>query len=216
MQLFFVPIRFFGDNHMQALLKFSRGIDWLNTQVGKYIIWLILASTVISGVNAVVRKVFNYSSNGFLEVQWYLFAAAFLLAAGYTLLQGEHVKVDVVASRLSKRAQTWIDVFGFVFFLTPVCLVILWYGIPFFIQGYTSSEMSSNAGGLIRWPVYLMMPLGFGLLLLQSCSELIKRLAFLQGLIDDPTAKKAEKSAEEELAESIRRLAQTDKANPTH
>ncbi|MBX9835808.1 MAG: TRAP transporter small permease subunit [Burkholderiaceae bacterium] len=201
---------------MQALLKFSRGIDWLNTQVGKYIIWLILASTVISGVNAVVRKVFNYSSNGFLEVQWYLFAAAFLLAAGYTLLQGEHVKVDVVASRLSKRAQTWIDVFGFVFFLTPVCLVILWYGIPFFIQGYTSSEMSSNAGGLIRWPVYLMMPLGFGLLLLQSCSELIKRLAFLQGLIDDPTAKKAEKSAEEELAESIRRLAQTDKANPTH
>lgn len=201
---------------MQALLKFSRGIDWLNTQVGKYIIWLILASTVISGVNAVVRKVFNYSSNGFLEVQWYLFAAAFLLAAGYTLLQGEHVKVDVVASRLSKRAQTWIDVFGFVFFLTPVCLVILWYGIPFFIQGYTSSEMSSNAGGLIRWPVYLMMPLGFGLLLLQSCSELIKRLAFLQGLIDDPTAKKAEKSAEEELAESIRRLAQADKANPTH
>lgn len=201
---------------MQALLKFSRGIDWLNTQVGKYIIWLILASTVISGINAVVRKVFNYSSNGFLEVQWYLFAAAFLLAAGYTLLQGEHVKVDVVASRLSKRAQTWIDVFGFVFFLTPVCLVILWYGIPFFIQGYTSSEMSSNAGGLIRWPVYLMMPLGFGLLLLQSCSELIKRLAFLQGLIDDPTAKKAEKSAEEELAESIRRLAQADKANPTH
>ena len=198
---------------MHALLKLSRGIDWLNSLVGKYVIWLILASTVISGVNAVVRKAFNYSSNGFLEVQWYLFAAAFLLAAGYTLLQGEHVKVDVIASRLSKRAQIWIDIFGFVFFLTPVCLVILWYGIPFFIQGYVSNEMSSNAGGLIRWPVYLMMPLGFGLLLLQGMSELIKRIAFLQGLIEDPTAKKAEKTAEEELAESIRRLAQASKGN---
>ncbi|MDD2713779.1 MAG: TRAP transporter small permease subunit [Simplicispira sp.] len=196
---------------MHALLKLSKGIDWLNTLIGKYVIWLILASTVISGLNAVVRKAFNYSSNGFLEVQWYLFAAAFLLAAGYTLLQGEHVRVDVIASRLSKRAQIWIDVFGFVFFLAPVCLVILWYGIPFFIQGYTSHEMSSNAGGLVRWPVYLMMPIGFGLLLLQGLSELIKRIAFLQGLIDDPTAKKTEKTAEEELAESIRRLAEAAK-----
>ena len=193
---------------MQALLKFSRGIDWVNTQVGKYVIWLILASTVISGVNAVVRKAFNYSSNGFLEVQWYLFAAAFLLAAGYTLLQGEHVKVDVVASRLSKRAQMWIDIFGFVFFLTPVCLVILWYGIPFFIQGYTSSEMSSNAGGLIRWPVYALRPIGCTLLMLQGWSELIKRFAFLQGLIEDPAIKRDEKSAEEELSESILRLAE--------
>ena len=200
---------------MHALLKLSRGIDWLNTLVGKYVIWLILASTVISGLNAVVRKAFNYSSNGFLEVQWYLFAAAFLLAAGYTLLQGEHVRVDVIASRLSKRAQIWIDVFGFVFFLTPVCLTVLWYGIPFFIQGYASHEMSSNAGGLVRWPVYLMMPIGFGLLLLQGVSELIKRIAFLQGLIDDPTAKKSEKTAEEELAESIRRLAEASKGTGT-
>jgi len=196
---------------MQALLKLSRGIDWLNSLVGKYVIWLILASTVISGVNAVVRKVFNYSSNGFLEVQWYLFAAAFLLAAGYTLLQGEHVRVDVVVSRLSKRTQIWIDVLGFVFFLLPVCLVVLWFGIPFFIQGYVSREMSSNAGGLIRWPVYAMMPAGFGLLLLQCISELIKRVAFLMGLIDDPTVKKTEKTAEEELAESIRRMAESAK-----
>lgn len=196
---------------MQALLKLSRGIDWLNSLVGKYVIWLILASTVISGVNAVVRKVFNYSSNGFLEVQWYLFAAAFLLAAGYTLLQGEHVRVDVVVSRLSKRTQIWIDVLGFVFFLLPVCLVVLWFGIPFFIQGYVSREMSSNAGGLIRWPVYAMMPAGFGLLLLQCISELIKRVAFLMGLIDDPTVKKTEKTAEEELAESIRRMAEAAK-----
>lgn len=198
---------------MQALLRLSRAIDWLNSQVGKYVLWLILASTVISGINAVVRKVFNYSSNAFLEVQWYLFAAAFLLAAGYTLLQGEHVKVDVVSSRLSKRAQIWIDILGFGLFLTPVCLAVLWYGVPFFMQGYQSNEMSSNAGGLIRWPVYAMIPLGFTLLLLQGWSELIKRLAFLQGLIDDPTAKKTEKTAEEELAESIRRLAEAAKSN---
>jgi TRAP-type mannitol/chloroaromatic compound transport system permease small subunit len=195
---------------MQALLKFSKAVDWLNTQIGKYIIWLILASTVISGVNAMVRKGFNYSSNAFLEVQWYLFAAAFLLAAGYTLLNKEHVKIDVISSRMSKRSQIWIDVIGFTLFLTPVCLAILWYGTPFFLQGFRSGEMSSNAGGLIRWPVYIMMPLGFGLLLLQGFSELIKRVAFLKGLIEDPTAKKIEKTAEEELAESIRRLAERE------
>jgi TRAP-type mannitol/chloroaromatic compound transport system permease small subunit len=196
---------------MRALLKFSNAIDWLNGLIGKYVIWLILASTVVSGVNAVVRKVFNVSSNAYLEVQWYLFAATFLLASGYTLLCGEHVKIDVVASRLSKRSQMWMDVFGFLFFLTPVCLAILWYGTPFFLKGYHSGEMSNNAGGLIRWPVYAMIPLGFALLLLQGWSELIKRLAFLQGLIDDPTAKKAEKTAEEELAEAIRRLAESKK-----
>lgn len=192
---------------MNALLKFSRGVDWLNSQVGKYVIWLILASTVISGVNAVIRKAFDMSSNAYLEVQWYLFAASFLLAAGYTLLNGEHVKIDVISGRLSKRAQIWIDVFGFVVFLTPVCLALLWYGIPFFLKGFYSGEMSSNAGGLIRWPVYLMMPIGFTLLMLQGFSELIKRVAFLQGLIEDPTLKKIEKTAEEELAEAIQRLA---------
>lgn len=193
---------------MQALLKLSRAIDRLNDFVGRWIIWAILASTVISGVNAVVRKAFNTSSNAYLEVQWYLFAAAFLLAAGYTLLQGEHVKIDVVYSRFSRRNQNWIDIFGFAVFLLPVCAVILWLGTPFFLQGLRSGEMSSNAGGLIRWPVYLMIPLGFGLLLLQGVSELIKRIAFQLGLIDDPAQKKAEKSAEEELAEEIRRLAE--------
>jgi TRAP-type mannitol/chloroaromatic compound transport system permease small subunit len=197
---------------MRALLKFSNAIDGLNRLIGRYVIWLILASTIVSGVNAVVRKVFNVSSNAFLEVQWYLFAAAFLLAAGYTLLCGEHVKIDVVSSRLSKRTQIWMDVFGFVFFLTPVCLAILWYGVPFFLKGYASGEMSNNAGGLVRWPVYAMIPLGFTLLLLQGWSELIKRLAFLQGLIEDPTAKKVEKTAEEELAEAILRMAESKKS----
>jgi TRAP-type mannitol/chloroaromatic compound transport system permease small subunit len=193
---------------MQFLLKFSRGVDWLNAQVGRWVIWLILASTVISGVNAVVRKAFNMSSNAYLEVQWYLFAAAFLLAAGYTLLHGEHVKIDVISSKLSKRKQIWIDVIGFTFFLTPVCLAILYYGIPFFLQGYRSGEMSSNAGGLIRWPVYLMIPIGFSLLLLQGLSELVKRVAFLRGLIPDPTLKLVAKTPEEELAEELRRQAE--------
>ena len=193
---------------MGALLKFSKAVDWLNAQVGRWVIWLILASTVISGVNAVVRKAFNTSSNAYLEVQWYLFAAAFMLAAGYTLLHGEHVKIDVIASRLSKRKQIWIDVIGFAFFLTPMCIVILYYAVPFFLQGFRSGEMSSNAGGLIRWPVYLMMPLGFALLFLQGLSELIKRVAFLQGRIPDPTVKVVAKSAEEELAEEIRRQAE--------
>ena len=199
---------------MQALLKLSRGIDWLSTQIGKYVIWLILASTLISGLNALSRKLFNISSNAFLEVQWYLFAASFLIAAGYTLMHGEHVKVDVISGRLSKRAQIWIDVIGFSIFLTPMCLAILWYGIPFFVRGFESGEMSNNAGGLIRWPVYAMMPLGFALLLLQGWSELIKRIAFLMGLIEDPTLKKGdEKTAEQELAESIRRLAEAAKSN---
>jgi len=197
---------------MQALLKFSKAVDWLSSQIGKYVIWLILASTAISGVNAVVRKVFNTSSNAYLEVQWYLFAASFLIAAGYTLLNQEHVKIDVLSSRLSKRGQIWVDIVGFSLFLIPMCLTILWFSIPFFLNGYRSGEVSSNAGGLIRWPVYAMMPLGFSLLLLQGVSELIKRIAFLLGLIEDPTQKKEEKTAEEELAEAILRQAEAKAA----
>lgn len=193
---------------MHALLKFSKAVDWLNSQVGKHVIWLILASTVISAVNAIVRKAFNVGSNAFLEVQWYLFAGTFLLTAAFTLLNGEHVKIDVVYTHFSKRKQMWIDIFGFAFFLTPFCLAILWYGVPFFLKGYQTGEVSSNAGGLIRWPVYALIPMGFTLLLLQGWSELIKRLAFLQGLIEDPTHKKVEKTPEEELAEAIQKLAE--------
>lgn len=193
---------------MPFLLKLSGLIDGLNRWVGKWVIWLILASTFISAVNAIVRKAFNVSSNAYLEVQWYLFAAAFLLAAGYTLLNHEHVRIDVLSGRLSKRAQVWIDVFGFTVFLVPVCLVVLRFAVPFALQGYASGEMSSNAGGLVRWPVYFLMPLGFALLLLQGISELIKRIAYLQGRIDDPTQKPVEKTAEEELAEAIRAQAE--------
>jgi len=192
---------------MGALMGFSNGVDRFNTWLSKYVIWLILAATLVSAINALVRKIFNTSSNAFLEIQWYFFAASFLLAASYTLLNNEHVKIDVIYSRFSRRTQTQIDIFGFCVFLLPMCTAILWFGIPFFYKGFISNEMSSNAGGLIRWPVYAMLPLGFGLLWLQGVSELIKRIAFLQGLIEDPTLKKDEKSAEELLAEEIRKLA---------
>ncbi len=193
---------------MQALLKLSNAIDGLNRFIGKHVIWLILASTAISAINAIVRKAFNVSSNAYLEVQWYLFAATFMLCSAFTLLNGEHVKIDVLYSRFKKRTQTWIDVFGFTFFLLPFCSAIIWFSVPFFLKGFNSGEMSSNAGGLIRWPVYAMMPLGFSLLWLQGISELIKRLAFLMGLIDDPTEKASGKTAEEELAEAIQKLAE--------
>ena len=193
---------------MQGLLKFSNGIDRFNTWINKYVIWLILGATLISAINALVRKIFNNSSNAFLEVQWYLFAASFLLASCYTLLQNEHVKIDVIYSRFDRQTQNKIDIFGFAFFMLPMCTAIMWFGVPFFWKGLVTSEMSSNAGGLIRWPVYAMIPLGFGLLWLQGASELIKRIAFSKGLIEDPTLKAGEKSAEEELAEEIRKLAE--------
>ena len=197
---------------MTPLIKLSGLIDALSRFIGRWVIWLILASTAISALNAIVRKVFNYSSNAFLEVQWYLFAASFLLAASFTLLNNEHVRIDVVVGRFSKRVQTWVDVFGFTFFLLPLCITVLYLSIPFFWQGFESNEVSSNAGGLTMWPVYLMMPLGFGLLLLQGISELIKRIAYLRGLMPDPTLKIGVKTVEEELAEAIRQQAEQAKA----
>lgn len=192
---------------MQGLMKLSKAIDWLNAQVGKYAIWIILASTVISTVNALVRKVFNTSSNAYLEVQWYLFAWSFLIAAGYTLLNREHVRIDVLHTRLPKRAQIWIDIVGFAAFLTPLCLLVLYYTLPMTIQRYETGEMSGNPGGLIRWPVWLALPVGFTLLMLQGWSELIKRVAFLRGAGPDPTIKQGERTAEEELAEVLRERA---------
>jgi len=197
---------------MQALLSLSRAIDRLNAFIGKYCIWLIFAATFISAANAVVRKAFNTSSNAFLEVQWYLFAWSFLIAAGYTLLHREHVRIDVVNSRLSKKTQVWIDIIGFAFFLTPLCIVILVLSTPEVIQKYTSGEISGNAGGLIRWPVWVAIPLGITLLMLQGWSELIKRIAFLRGQGPDPMGKLTDKSAEEELAEALRAEAEKKQA----
>ncbi len=189
---------------MQSLLKFSNAVDWLNAQVGKYVIWLIFIATSISAVNAIVRKVFDTSSNAYLEAQWYLFAWSFLAAVGYTLLHREHVRIDVLNSRLPKRVQVWIDVIGFAFFLTPLCVVVLYYSTPLAIQMYQTGEMSGNSGGLIRWPVWMALPVGFTLLLLQGWSELIKRIAYLRGQGPDPMGRLTDKSAEEELAEALR------------
>ena len=197
---------------MQALLALSKGIDRLNAFVGKYSIWLIFAATFISAANAIVRKVFDTSSNAFLEVQWYLFAWSFLIAAGYTLLHREHVRIDVINSRLSKKTQVWIDIVGFALFLTPLCITILWLSTPVAIQMYQSGEVSGNSGGLIRWPVWAAIPVGISLLMLQGLSELVKRIAFLTGDGPDPMGKLSDKSAEEELAEALRAEAEIKQA----
>ena len=188
---------------MSSLLNLSRLIDRLNEFVGRWVSWLVLAAVLISAVNAIVRKAFNYSSNAFLEIQWYLFAAVFLLAAGYTMLRQEHVKIDVVLGRFSKRTQVKVEIFGIVAFLMPFVAAVIYLSWPLVTKAWVSGEMSSNAGGLIRWPVFALLPAGFALLGLQGLSEMIKRFAFLQGLIDDPTKKTQAKSAEEELAEAI-------------
>lgn len=188
---------------MKALLALSNLIDRLNERIGQLVYWLVLVAVVISTANAIVRKLFNTSSNAFLEIQWYLFSAIFLFCAGYTLLRNQHVRIDVIAGRLSRRAQAWIDIFGTVFFLMPMALLIMYLSWPVFIQAFERGEVSSNAGGLVIWPARLMVPVGFFLLVLQGLSELIKRVAFLQGLIPDPSEKPPEKSAEEELAEAI-------------
>jgi TRAP-type mannitol/chloroaromatic compound transport system permease small subunit len=174
---------------MNALLMISRAIDALNERVGRIVLWFVLVMVLVSAGNAVSRYLFNISSNAFLELQWYLFALVFLLCAGYTLLHNEHIRIDVVTSRFSARTRAWIDVFGTVCFLLPAALFILWLSWPMFANAWVSGEVSSNAGGLIRWPARLMIPVGFLLLSLQGLSELIKRIAFLRGLIPDPAEK---------------------------
>lgn len=193
---------------MTALLQFSRWIDALTERIGRWTSWLVLAAVLISAANAIVRKAFNTSSNAYLEIQWYLFAGIFLLAAGYTLLRQEHVKIDVVLGHFSRRSQVWVEILGTLFFLMPIAIVVIDLSLPVVFKAYTSGEVSSNAGGLIRWPVYALLPVGFALLALQGVSEVIKRLAFLQGLADDPAKKLSTKTAEEELAEVIRAQAE--------
>ncbi len=190
---------------MKNLLSVSRLIDALNEWVGRLTYWLVLVAVLVSAGNATIRYLFNMSSNAWLEIQWYLFSAVFLLCAGYALLHNQHVRIDVVTGRLSKQAQAWIDILGTLFFLLPMALTILWLSWPVFVDAYRHNEVSSNAGGLIVWPARLMVPVGFFLLVLQGLSELIKRIAFLRGLIPDPTDKDVGPSAEELLAAEIRK-----------
>lgn len=188
---------------MPLLLKLSQLIDLINERVGKGAFWLVLLMTLISAGNAVVRFIFDYSSNGLLEIQWYLFAAIFLLCAPYTLQKNEHVRIDVLSSRFGPRGLAVIDIIGALFFLLPMVVLVLWLAIPIVHESFRINEMSANAGGLIRWPVKALLPIGFTLLALQGISELIKRIAYLQGLIADPNAKENAPSAEEELAAAI-------------
>lgn len=190
---------------MNAFLGLSRLIDATSERVGRSAMWLLLAAVLISTVNAIVRKAFNWSSNGLLEIQWYLFAGAFLLGAAYTLLHNEHVRIDVVSGKFSRRTQTWIEVIGSIFFLLPFCAMVLWTSVPWFLNSLASGETSSNAGGLILWPAKILVPIGFTLLTAQGISELIKRLAFLKGLIPDPTEKHAFPTAEENLIEELKK-----------
>jgi TRAP-type mannitol/chloroaromatic compound transport system permease small subunit len=190
---------------VQALLALSRAIDALNERVGRIVTWLVLAAVVVSSVNAVVRKVFDMSSNAFLEAQWYMFSGVFLLCAAWTLLRNEHIRIDVIAGRLSRRTQTWIDVFGTVFFLLPMVLLVLYESVPWALRALQSGEVSPSAGGLILWPAKILVPVGFALLFLQGLSELVKRIAFLRGQGPDPTARLVDKPAELELAEAILR-----------
>ena len=187
------------------LLKVSGLIDALNEHVGRLSYWLILVMVLVSAGNASVRYAFDRSSNAWLEIQWYLFSAVFLLGAGYTLLHNQHVRIDVVTSHLSKRARTWIEILGTLFFLLPMAIAIMWMSWPVFVQSFQLHEESSNAGGLIVWPARLLVPVGFFLLILQGISELIKRIAFLRGLIPDPSEKDEGPSAEEQLAEALRK-----------
>ncbi len=173
---------------MQALIELSRLIDALNERIGRLIHWLVLAAVLISAGNAITRKTVSLSSNAMLEVQWYLFSAVFLLGAGYTFLKNAHVRIDFLANRFSPRMRNWVDIVGILVFLAPLCVILINLSWPLFFNAWTTGEMSQNAGGLIRWPVYLLVPAGFTLLLLQSFSELIKRIAFLRGLGPDPLA----------------------------
>lgn len=166
---------------MKTWLSLSRAIDRINHWVGKISLWLILATTLISAGNAIVRKAFNYSSNAYLEIQWYLFAAVFLLASGYVFMHNAHVRIDSLSSKFSAKTRNWIDLIGISVVLLPFCILMFGLSWPLFVQAYVSGELSSNAGGLIRWPAYMLMPAGFALLGLQGISELIKRIAYLRG-----------------------------------
>ena len=189
---------------MDFLLTVSRWIDAINDRVGRFVSWAILLAVVVSVFNAFGRKFIDAGSNAWLELQWYLFGALFLLSSGYTLLKNGHVRVDVLSSRLSRRTQMWIEVFGTVFFLLPAAVMIMWLGWPMFWESWHTQEMSSNAGGLVRWPAKLLVPVGFCLLIAAALSHLVKSIAFLQGRGPDPLRRESAVTEEEALAEELR------------
>ena len=173
---------------MGALLGLSRGIDRVNTIIGRNVSWLILVAVLVSAANAIIRKVFNTSSNSWLELQWYLYGAAFLGAAAYTLKENEHIRIDIIYGMWSRRTQHWIDLIGNVFFLMPFVTLMIYFLYPWVMRSYRSGEVSTNAGGLILWPAKALLLAGFVLLFFQGISEIIKKIAVMRGLIPDPHA----------------------------
>ncbi|GGX76414.1 C4-dicarboxylate ABC transporter [Pseudoduganella dura] len=190
-------------------MALSRAIDKLNDRIAAVVAWALLAAVLVCAGNALIRYSLNTSSNAWLEIQWYLFAAVFMLAAPHTLRRDEHVRIDVVVGRFSRRTQVWIDLFGFFLFLLPICLVILYYGIPFGLQSLRSAEMSSNSGGLIVWPAKILVPLGFALMILQGLSEIIKRIEYLRGRLDESAFTKQAPTPQQEI-EAIRQANRID------
>ncbi|AWM86928.1 TRAP transporter small permease subunit [Microvirga sp. 17 mud 1-3] len=187
---------------MTAFLKLSRAIDSLNERLGKTVAWAIVVAILVSAINAIIRRVFGVSSNAWLELQWYLFGAVFMLCSPWTLKVNEHIRIDIVSNMLSKRTRNWIDLLGHVFFLFPFVAIMLWLCVPYFQKSYLSGEVSSNAGGLLIWPAKGLILLGFFFLGLQWLSELIKRIAIMRGDLDDETTNhSAEAEAERLLTE---------------
>ena len=176
------------DATLKALLPLSRAIDAITTWIGKRLAWLILAAVVVSAANATVRKIFDVSSNSWLELQWVLFSVVFLLCSAWTLLDNEHIRIDIVNNALPKPVRNTIEVVGHAFFLLPLTIVMIITGIPFFLRSIEINEQSGNAGGLPQWPSKALVMLGFGMLLVQGISELIKRFAVIRDLIPDPHA----------------------------
>ena len=188
---------------MTGLLALSRAIDRFTAFIGKAVGWLILVSILISATNAVIRKVFSVSSNAWLEAQWYLYGAAFLLAAAYTLQQNEHIRIDIIYGLFKRRTQHWIDLLGHIFFLMPFVALMIYYFVPYFLLSYRTGEVSTNAGGLIIWPAKLLRLLGFVLLAFQCVSEIIKKIAVMRGIIDDPAPFVSTHAAVEHEAETL-------------
>ncbi len=188
---------------MQLLLKLSRAIDAINTWIGRLTMWLVLAAVLISAGNAILRKTFSIGSNAFLEIQWYLFAAVFMLGVGHVMLKNAHVRIDFISNKLSKRSNAIIDTIGLLVFTIPLSIIMIDLGWPLFMRAWESGEMSQNAGGLIRWPVMLLVPLGFAVLLLQAVSELIKRVAFLRGDLAEPFTNFDDQPTEAQLAQTL-------------
>lgn len=200
---------------MQALLKLSRGIDAVNTRIGRWLAWLILVAVIVSSVNATVRKIFDVSSNAYLELQWVLFGIVFLLCSPWTLIDNEHIRIDIVNHSLPLKVRSWIDLIGHIFFLLPFTIIMMWDGVPFFLTSFEQNEQSLSAGGLPQWPTKSLIMIAAALLFIQAISEIIKRVAIMRGVIPDPNARTISAQEAAEL-EAARLAAEIANEKPAH